>query len=412
MASAATISGEFIRGLIALVLLAGAVAGIIIITVRKAEEPKLMVYRWVFTAVVLWFMFAVAGNIVGKGGYGGAFVGIPLTAACGIVLAIIWRHAIAALAAKPFTSLYDGGSAPPDPQPLYSVARARQKQGRYPEAIAEIRQQLEKFPTDLEGQMLLAQIQAEDLQDLSGAELTIDRFCAQPGHAPKNLAFALYSLADWHLGVGHDPEAARRALQRIIDLLPETEFSVGAAQRIAHMTRADELVDPHEHRKFFVGRSDEKVGLLKDREHLKPVERNPREITAEYVRHLEEHPLDTEAREKLAVLYVDEYRRLDLAADQLEQMIGDPRQPGRSVVRWLNLLADLQVRSGASYEEVAATLQRIIERDPKLAAAELARQRLAYLRLELKANEKSQAVKLGSYEQNIGLKRGLPHHKP
>jgi hypothetical protein len=30
------------------------------------------------------------------------------------------------------------------------------------------------------------------------------------------------------------------------------------------------------------------------------------------------------------------------------------------------------------------------------------------LKLELKAREKGQTVRLGSYEQNIGLKRGLP----
>jgi hypothetical protein len=53
-------------------------------------------------------------------------------------------------------------------------------------------------------------------------------------------------------------------------------------------------------------------------------------------------------------------------------------------------------------------LQRIVDRAPNLAAAELARHRLALLTLELKAKTTSQAVKLGSYEQNIGLKRGLP----
>jgi tetratricopeptide (TPR) repeat protein len=404
-------SSEFTRGLIVMVFLALLVGAGIVLSIRKSEEPRAMAVRWVLTGVVVWFLFGVAGEMVGQGGYNAAFVGLPLTAACGLVLAIIWRHSIAALFAKPFTSLYDGGSEPPEARPLYSVGRARQKQGRYLEAVAEIRQQLERFPTDVEGQLLLAQIQAEDLRDLPAAESTIDRFCAQPGHAPKNLAFALYSMADWHLAVGHDPEAACRQLQRIIDLLPESEFSVGAAQRIAHMAGSGELVEPHEHRKYVVAPSEEHVGLLRSTEHLKPVDKDPREIAGEYVRHLEKHPLDTEAREKLAVVYVDQFQRLDLAADQLEQMIADTRQPARFVVRWLNLLADLQVRSGAGYEQVAATLQRVIDRDPKLAAAELARQRLARLRLELKANEKSQAVKLGSYEQNIGLKRGLPHNK-
>ena len=53
-------------------------------------------------------------------------------------------------------------------------------------------------------------------------------------------------------------------------------------------------------------------------------------------------------------------------------------------------------------------MNRIIELNPKLATADNARNRLSILKLELKAKEKSQVVKLGSYEQNIGLKKGLP----
>ena len=100
--------------------------------------------------------------------------------------------------------------------------------------------------------------------------------------------------------------------------------------------------------------------------------------------------------------------RLELATDQLEQMIQQPNQPARLVVHWLNLLADLQVRHGADYETVKQTLQRIVDRDPNAAAAEIARHRLALLKLELKATEKKQAVKLGTYEQNIGLKHSRP----
>ena len=111
-----------------------------------------------------------------------------------------------------------------------------------------------------------------------------------------------------------------------------------------------------------------------------------------------------DAREKLASLYAGHYKRLDLAADELEQMIAEPNQPYKLVVHWLNLLADLQIRSGAAYQIVSQTLQRIIERFPNLAAAEMARNRLSLLKLELKANEKTEAVKLGTYEQKIGLK--------
>ena len=94
-------------------------------------------------------------------------------------------------------------------------------------------------------------------------------------------------------------------------------------------------------------------------------------------------------------------------ADQLEQLINQPNQPGKQVVHWLNLLADLQLRHDAGYDTISQTLEQIIERYPNLAAAGIARNRLDLLKLELKAKQISQPVKLGTYEQNIGLKRGV-----
>ncbi len=141
-------------------------------------------------------------------------------------------------------------------------------------------------------------------------------------------------------------------------------------------------------------------------QHLTPTSRDPAEVAGEYVRHLEQHPQDTEAREKLAVIYADHFQRLDLAADQLQQLIDQPNQPARQVIHWLNLLADLQIRHGAGYDPAWQTLAQIIERYPNQAAATVARNRMDLLKLELKAKSVTSSVKLGDYEQNIGLKHG------
>jgi hypothetical protein len=54
---------------------------------------------------------------------------------------------------------------------------------------------------------------------------------------------------------------------------------------------------------------------------------------------------------------------------------------------------------------VRATVQRIIDLYPKSAAADVAANRITLLKLELKATkEAGPAVKLGTYEQDIGLK--------
>ncbi|HWQ90485.1 MAG TPA: outer membrane protein assembly factor BamD [Clostridia bacterium] len=405
-------TGEVIRGTILLILGIGMALAFVIWTIVTAEDPARRLFKWVLTLPVLAMLIFVVAPMVGKGGYGAAFGGIPLTAFCGLALAIIWRHDIASLAARPFTALYDGGSTPPDPHPAYSVAMARQKRGDYLEAIAEVRKQLDRFPTDVEGQLLLAQIQAENLHDLDAAELTIQRFCNQPNHAPRNVAFALYSMADWHLQFGKDPDSARRALETIIERFPDSEFALGAAQRIAHLGSPDMLLAGDDPRVIPVPRDDRKLGLMNDPVSKAPPERDPEELAREYVQHLERHPLDTEVRTQLAIVYADHYGRLDLATSELEQMIGQPNQPIRLIVQWLNQLADLQVRCGCDYDTVKQTLQRIVDAYPKLAAAENARKRIDLLRLELKGKEKSQAVKLGSYEQNIGLKRGLQRKLP
>lgn len=371
-------------------------------SIKKAEDPARMIFKWVLTLLVAGVMLQVLGPTARKEPM--TFADVSLTALCGLAMAIIWRTAIAALVAKPFESLYDGGSEPPVPRPAYSVAQSRQKQGKYLEAVMEIRKQLDRFPTDFEGLLFLAQVQAENLKDLPAAELTIARLCEQPGHAPANIAFAFYSLADWHLKITQDREAARMNLEQIIERFPGSEFALGAAQRIAHLGSAEMLLSPEDRKKFNVTVGPKNLGLLRAGARPQPAEIDLGRQAADYVKHLEEHPLDMEAREKLALLYAGHYGRLDMATDQLEQMIAQPSQPAKLVVHWLNLLADVQIRGGADYETVKATLERIIECNPEVAAAQLARNRLALLKLELKGQGQKEGVKMGSYEQNIGLK--------
>ena len=220
-----------VRGTVLLALALSAVGWFMVRCLKRSDDPARLIFKWVLTGGVVGCLVWFVGPLVSRGDYAAAFIGVPMTAAAGIVLTIIWRHNIANMIAKPFSDLYDGGSQEPIPHPAYSVGQSKQKQGKYVEAVAEIRKQLERFPTDVEGQLLIAQIQAEDLKDMPAAELTIQRFCDQPGHAPQNIAFALYSLADWHLKIGQDREAARRDLERIIELFPGSEFALGAAHR-------------------------------------------------------------------------------------------------------------------------------------------------------------------------------------
>jgi outer membrane protein assembly factor BamD (BamD/ComL family) len=379
---------------------------------HKSDDRRLLLIKWGFSLpgiVGFYFLGRYLKNAVGSGlDYGAAFFGATLTAALGVYFAIIWRREVAELVAKPFGALYDGGSESAEPQAFYSIAEAKRKRGQYTEAMDEIRKQLTQFPTDFTGQMLLAEIEAENLKDLPAAAVTIQRICQQPDHAPRNLAYALNTLADWQLKYALDPDAARAALEQIVARLPDSEFALLAEQRIGHLASREFLTNARAPIPVHVPEGARNIGLMNSSAHLAAPATDPAQRATELVNHLNQHPQDTEAREQLAILYADHYQRLDLAVGELSQIINQPHQPARSVIRWLNLLADIQVRHGSPYDTVAETLTQIIERYPNHAAADLARNRLDLLRLELKAKQAPTAVKLGTYEQNIGLKYGRP----
>ena len=386
---------EIIRGTILLAIFLAFVGWLLIRSLRRSEDPARLVFKWVLTAPVMGYMIWQLRPAVAAGG-AVAIDGIVQTCLCGLALTIIWRQSLISIVSKPFGALYDGGDTEIEPQPYYSIAEAKRKRGNYPEAIAEIRKQLEKFPTDLQGQMMLAEIQAENLNDLPGAELTIQRLCSQPHHAPLNIAYALNTLADWHLKYGQDREAARQDFQKIIELCPDTEMAMLAAQRIAHLAGTERILEPYDRKLVGVPGGVNNLGLLKSSEHLRPAEADPAKLADEYVKQLEEHPLDAEVREKLALLYAEHYQRPDLATDQLEQLILLPNQPAKQIVHWLNLLADLQIKHAHDLTGAQQTLQRITEQYPDWAAAHNAQRRLDILKLELKGNEKRQPIKLGT----------------
>lgn len=377
---------------------------------KKSDDLTRLVTKWLLTVpgiVSLFFM----GRYLDKGIAGGldysvAFISVIWAAITGLYLGILWRGSIANVVAKPFGVLYDGGDREIDPQALYSVAESKRRKSDYSGAVTVIRKQLEKFPTDFTGQIMLAEIQAEHLNDLPAAEMIIQRFCQQPNHAPRNIAYALNTLADWHLKLSVDPDSAREALQKIMELLPGTEFALLAEQRIGHLASREYLMQSHDRSRIALPKGVHNIGLMQSSAHLAPVAADEARRAEELTAHLVEHPQDTDAREQLAIIYADHYKRLDMATDQLVQLIDQPNQPARNVIRWLNKLADLQVRHGSDYDTVWQTLSKIIERYPNNAAADMARNRIDLLRLEMKVKDALHTVKLGDYEQNIGLKYG------
>jgi tetratricopeptide (TPR) repeat protein len=413
---------QFLVILIALVLLAGLVAAIAfgIARILRAAEGYgglagflLKVAATVVGVGGIALLFWVVGGTMGGGGgflgaAGFAFLAAGALVAVAVVFSIIWAPEIGGVIAKPFATLYDGGAVESKPQALYSIAVAKRKQGRYAEAIAEVRRQLERFPGDFPGCLMLAEIQAHDLHDLPAACATLEQFVSSPGHARKNVAYALNTLAEWHLKYSRDFAAAKDALERIPQQFPDSPEAHAALQRLAHFDDFQQYAASKERIPLAVPQAVGPLGL-RDAPVAAPVpEADTAGLAAKLVAHLEQHPSDNEARERLALIYAGQFQRLDLALLEFEQLVAQTNAPAQEIVRWLNLMADLHVSVGQDLAAAEAALRRIAQLYPDSAAAHNAARRLNLLKFEGKRNETSQAVRLGSYEQNLGLRQGAP----
>ena len=392
---------KIVEGTIGLVVILGIIGWGLFRMLKRSYDPAQVLFKLAITVPLVIACFIGAIEL--------SFLGSLVMIILGVAMTVMWTPHIGEWLCKPLTGLYDGSDEPPVPKPYYSVARSLRMKGKFLEAVVEIRKQLARFPNDFEGVVLLAGIQAENLQDLPGAEITLNHFCDRPGAPPKQVAAAMNHLADWQLKLTQDADSARAALERIVARFPDTELALLAAQRIAHLGGSEDiLLAAHDRQPLAMPEGVKNIGLLESSKHLRPAEIDPAKLAADYVKHLEQHPLDTEVREKLAILYADHYQRLDMATGELEQLIEEPNQPSKRVAHWLNLLADLQIRHGADYDTVRGTLEKIVDRFPDLAVAEMARMRLARLKTELKGHQATPDVKLGVYEQNLGLKYGSP----
>ena len=365
---------------------------------HKSEEPARLLFKWILSAGLIFGFLWIARWLP-------LWMCPALAVPLGIALGIMWAPSVGLMMAGLFTGAIDGGDVPLEAQPFYSIAETKRRNGHTQEAMALVREQLEKFPGDFHGTLMLATILAEDMNDLPGAQLTLERWMESPAATRHGKASMLTVIADWQLKFAQDPEAARLALERIVKELPDTPAAHQAAQRLAHLPTAEHLTTARARAPVECHHIEKDFGLRKDSLGPAGAAQDPAALAEEYVKQLERHPADTATREKLAVLYAGHFHRMDLAVDQLEQLIAFPNETPRHIVQWLNLLADLHIRYGRDLAGAEAALRRILEQFPSPALAEPALARLAALQGELKAGQVTQVKTLGHYEKNLGLKQ-------
>ena len=397
-------------------LVYGVLLAVIIYIIRRQiknpdNEPLKVIVKWVVTLAVVAFMIHATVRANDRGALLIVFIFLLLPGS--ILLGLWWTPAISDWVASPITNALTGDSRESYNKPEYGIANARRKRGQYVEAIEAVDEQLVKHPGNFDGLMLKATIQAENLGDLAAAAATIQETLSDPEQLNYRLPVALNKMAEWQLTIAGDPDAARRTLQQIQTALPNSRAAQLAAQRLASLDSSEEsesdVVDFNESYQKLVEESAEKDDFTSPLELPKAIELNRQQVGEEALqtclRRVEMHPDSISNREELAALYLDHTKQPAMALRQYEHLLALSGTTIHQKTAWLNKLADIQVKSGESYETIRATLERVVALDPRAAPAARAQQRISYLHIELRSvNRKTKRLQLGSYDEDLGLK--------
>ena len=261
--------------------------------------------------------------------------------------------------------------------PMYARAIARMKFGKYAAAEQEVIRQLEGHEDDFEGWLMLAELYAVHFHDLSEAEQTILEICDQPRTTPGQVGIALHRLADWHLKLSGDPDAARRALAVISNRMPGTHLARMAELRVASLPHtAEELREQKVNKPFYLPAlvdplDDEKSGPAATLSAKEAADR-----AAQLSARVKKHPEDVVPREELARLLAGPLDQPAAAIVQVEALMALPDQPPEKIANWLGLIASWQLARLHDREAARETLRRLLREHPNTPTAFAAQRRL------------------------------------
>jgi hypothetical protein len=322
-----------------------------------------------------------------------------------LALFTLWHKPLFAFISSPITDAFTGGSKKIQPKPFYSHAIAHRRNHHHQAALDAVDDQLVLFPNNAEGWLLKAEIQAKDMRDPQAALATIRTFI--PSVSPDDMPEVLLREADLLLFELRQPDEARHSLQRIIIGFPGSGGAQIAQQRLAHFPSNSAWIDGNplgDRESLAVVQHEEKLGLTDDLgASLVAATSNPEDERMQLVCELAEFPDDPVRRERLARLLATELNRPDLAHEEIERLVRAPGAGERNIIRWLNLAADIHLKSPYGVPAARLTLERIIERFPGSAGATQASQRLSTLSLGSRATRTEPTLRMGSYEEKPGL---------
>jgi len=283
--------------------------------------------------------------------------------------------------------------------PMYSRAVARMKMWQYEDAEWEILRQLEGCEDDFDGWMMLADLYANQFNDLGGAERTIYEICSQPKATPSQISVALHKLADWQLKTGRDPVAARHSLETICEAMPGTHLATMARHRINQLPASrEELRRQREGTKIRLPALTDEIYDGAAAESSADDRQRAAAEANRCVEELKRNPDNVPAREELARLFTERLGKAGLGIEQLELLLEMPEQPRGKCAEWLGLMAAWELKHRQNGEAAQAILRRILKEYPESVQAFSAQRHLKLIEVEARLRQ----VRAGRRGEGVG----------
>jgi len=277
--------------------------------------------------------------------------------------------------------------------PMYARAVARIKFGKYSEAEWEIIRELEKHENDFDGWMMLAELYATRFNDVAEAEQTILELCNQPDITPSQLSVALHKLADWHLNLSGDPQAARRALQVICSRLPDTHLARMAWLRHESLPRTgEELKELTENRPVPLPALHESESELNQANPTEEVRQAAAQEASRLSERLKQNPDDPDLRERFARILAESLGQVDLAIQQVRLLTDMPDQASGRRAEWLAMMAAWELRYRQDAKAASELLERIVSEHGGTPQALAARRKLRLMQEERQTAQMRQPI--------------------
>ena len=201
---------------------------------QSDNQPESVAVRY----AALWALILLIGGAllwaIGAG-IGALFVlaGAVLGVLGGVMFLVL--KVVAAPSTNALLALLGAQSGSSTPAPKgYSAIETLAVQGRYKDAAAAYRREIQSDPSDVEARSRLAQLLLDHLDDAAGAARLLAEARDLTRHEPQKIGYAL-RLVDLYRSRMKDRGKALVELRRLVDSFPDSPHTDGARSELAQL---------------------------------------------------------------------------------------------------------------------------------------------------------------------------------